>query len=99
MTPQGNWKQVIAPFLLGAMAMAAGYWLHGREAALPLGVPARAQALGNEQVSMLSASNFFVTTNSEGNHVRLWFFERRGAKEDSRLYYVTQATEAGPSLK
>jgi hypothetical protein len=59
--------------------------------------PARAQSAGPSRVYTLSSDGFFVTANENGDTVHLWYFDRSGDRFESRLRFVTGATNIRPA--
>lgn len=93
-----SWKQIAIAALLVLFGIAIGRVGEQRLDPTP---PAVAQMpdLSSGRILTLSNDGYFVTVGSEGTYVFLWYFERRGDKTKSKIYYVTQAhVEDGPFL-
>lgn len=91
------WTIALGAFAAGMLveALAIGF---GAGRALDPVAPAEAQTFSPGQVYALSTDKFLATTNASGDQVFLWYFERTGRKEASRIYYVATATTAGPKM-
>jgi hypothetical protein len=100
MNPNGNGKLIYGVLLALAFGAGLGLALGGGARALDPAAPAQAQSVNTERVLLLSADGYFVTASSSGNEVFLWYFERKGAKAESKIYYVNKASAStGPEMK
>ena len=92
-----QWTMTLAAFALGILTAALAIGLGGGRALDPA-APVQAQTFNPGQVYALSADQFLATTNVDGDRVYLWYFERTGKKSDSKIYFVNQASVAGPKM-
>lgn len=95
MKRHGKPMQWIVAMAIGFVAALTLTAVVGRDG-MSVAAPAQAQSLTSRTVMTLSTDGFFVTTNSSGNEVFLWYFSRDGRRVDSKLYFVHKADQSSP---